>query len=97
MPAETALEILKVFRKKKELNPTASDNLLYKYVLWDRFEGKMIMDSELDEMATKAKSLPDLVCAIIFKERPKLQHHGLEKDVCDEVRSFFARTAPEYR
>ncbi|WP_147819791.1 hypothetical protein [Salidesulfovibrio onnuriiensis] len=97
MPTEIALEILKAYRDKQRLNPGAPRSTLFKYIVWDRFKGRMIMESELDSMATTSTSLQELAYKVIAREKPHLVRDSLAKTVDDELTRFFELNAPEER
>lgn len=95
MPTEIALEILKAYREKQRLNPGAPRATLFRYIVWDRFQGRMIMDSELDAMAAASSSLQELAYTIIAREKPHLVRDSLARTVDQELTKFFELNAPE--
>jgi len=94
---EIALEILKAYREKVRLNPAAPRATLFKYIVWDRFKGRMIMDAELDAMATSSTCLQELVYKIVAREKPHLVRDTLAMTVEQELTKFFELNAPEER
>lgn len=95
MPSQTALEILKAYQEKKRLNPDAPRPTLFKYIVWDRFRDRMIMDEELEEMVTGSRNLQELTYKIIAREKAHLLENGLDTAVNDELSKFFDLNAPD--
>ncbi len=68
MPTDTAMQILSAYKLKQKQNPVADRATLFKYILWDRFSGKMISDSELNGVAADSASLSELAYAVLVRE-----------------------------
>lgn len=95
MPATVALDILNAYKLKRTQNPAADRNTLFKYLLWDRFKGKMIMDSELDEMAASSNTLSELTLKVLVREKPAMAGGRLEQDAKKAIDQFFSMNFPE--
>ena len=96
MPApDTALELITAYRLKRARNPLADRATLYKYLLWDRFSGRMVLDAELDEMARDAGNLLELTLRVIGREKPGLAAGSLRQPLERELRRFFELNAPD--
>lgn len=88
MPTDTAMEILRAYRRKQKQNPNADRSTLFKYILWDRFSGRLVADAELEEMAGAA-TLADLAFAILAREKPAMTEGRLERSARDAIQRFF--------
>ncbi|MEF2229831.1 MAG: hypothetical protein V3571_02800 [Pseudodesulfovibrio sp.] len=95
MPTDTAMDILAAFRLKRKLNPAADRATLFKYVLWDRFSGRMVADAELADMAASARTLADLAFAVLAREKPALAQGRLAESARDAIRRFYAMNYPD--
>ena len=96
MPAaDVGLELLQAYKRKRSQNPTLDRATLFKYLLWDRFEGRMVLDSELEAMARASANLYELSLAVLFRERPHMDGPG-QRDVAEkELARFFKQNAPD--
>ncbi|WP_022662695.1 hypothetical protein [Paucidesulfovibrio longus] len=95
MPTDTALALIKAYKEKRARNPGAGRRTLFKYLLWDRFEGRMIMDSELDEMAAQSSNLYELTLKVVERERPALASPATRPALEKELLRFFQLNAPD--
>lgn len=95
MPTNTALELIKAYKEKRARNPQADRRTLFKYLLWDRFEGRMVMDSELDAMAGQSSCLYDLTLKVVSRERPTLASPTTRPALEKELQRFFQLNAPD--
>ena len=95
MPTDTALALIAAYRAKRKSNPDLDRATLYKYVLWDRFQGAMILDREIDEMAGAAESVYELAVMVALHERPQLAEPGLRATLEKELARFFDLNAPD--
>jgi hypothetical protein len=95
MPTDTAMEILAAYRAKRRLNPAADKATLFKYILWDRFKGRMIQDSEMDRMAAGAATLAELSLVVIGREKPALVAGRLEQVAREAIRKYYVLNFPD--
>ncbi|MGE4293691.1 MAG: hypothetical protein AB7E32_15950 [Desulfovibrio sp.] len=95
MPTDTALELIRAYKEKRARNPQAGRRTLFKYLLWDRFEGRMIMDSELEEMAEQCSTLYELTLKVVERERPALASPATRPALEKELLRFFQLNAPD--
>jgi len=95
MPATTALELLTAYKLKVRQNPAADRATLFKYLLWDRFKGKMIMDAELNEMATSSSNLSELSFKVLSREKPSMVAGKLGSDAQTAIKQFFVMNFPD--
>lgn len=95
MPATTALELFNAYKLKIRQNPGASRTTLFKYLLWDRFKGKMIMDAELNEMATSSANLSELSFKVLSREKPNMVAGNLEAAAKSAIKQFFVMNSPD--
>jgi hypothetical protein len=95
MPTDTALEILAAFRQKRRLNPAADRATLFKYVLWDRFKGRMILDSDIDRMVAQSSTLGDLAFHVLAREKPAMTDGRLEQTAREAIRKYFVLNCPD--
>ncbi|MEF2145902.1 MAG: hypothetical protein V3573_10685 [Desulfovibrionaceae bacterium] len=96
MPTDTALELIRAYKDKRARNPMADRRTLYKYLLWDRFQGRMIMDSEIETMASETCSLYELTLKVVERERPALASPATRKALERELTRFFRLNAPDH-
>ncbi|WP_243544605.1 hypothetical protein [Pseudodesulfovibrio tunisiensis] len=95
MPANTALELLTAYREKARRNPSADRRTLFKYLLWDRFRNRMILDEDIEEMAAASRNLCELTFRVIAREKPHMAEGRLAQAVRDQLRQFFTLNAPD--
>lgn len=95
MPTDTAMETLSAYKLKRKQNPSADQATLFKYVLWDRFSGKMISDSEIDAMAKNARTLGELALEILKREKPAMADGRLEASARDAIKHYFVINYPD--
>ena len=95
MPTDTAMEILSAYRRKRDQNPTADRTTLFKYVLWDRFSGRLVADSELADMAAASATLSELAFNVLKRERPAMAEGRLEQSARDAIRTYFRMNYPD--
>ena len=95
MPTDTAMDILNAYRLKRKQNPTADRATLFKYILWDRFAGKMIADADLAAMADSAQTLADLAFAVLAREKPALATGRLAQSARDAIRRYYVMNYPD--
>lgn len=95
MPASTALEMLTAYKLKRRQNPSADKSTLFKYILWDRFDGTMVLDAELNEMAATSESLNELTLKVLAREKPTMAAGQLKQDAQKAIDHFFAMNLPD--
>jgi len=95
MPTTTALELLNAYKLKVRQNPTADRATLFKYLLWDRFSGKMVTDAELGEIATSSRNLAELTFKVLSREKPNMVAGGLEKASMTAIKQFYVMNFPD--
>lgn len=96
MPAaDIGLELLNAYKVKRRQNPLADRATLFKYLLWDRFQGKMILDAEIEDMAAEAANLSELALAVLMRERPHLDSPETRQSAARELERFFRLNAPD--
>lgn len=95
MPTNTAMDILKAFKLKQQQNPAADRSTLFKYLLWDRFSGKMVTDAEMEDMVRNAGSLANLTLMVLQKEKPAMEDSRLEASARDAINQYFRMNYPE--
>ncbi len=95
MPTDTAMDILNAYRVKKNQNPAADQGTLFKYILWDRFAGKMVTDAELAEMVAASRTLSALALAVLLKEKPAMEDDRLRRSAQEAIRRFYSMNFPD--
>jgi len=95
MPTDTAMQILSAYKLKQKQNPVADRATLFKYILWDRFSGKMISDSELNGVAADSASLSELAYAVLVREKPAMAEGVLAQSAKDAIRRYFRMNYPD--
>jgi len=95
MPTDTAMEILNAYKQKRQQNPAADQATLFKYILWDRFTGKMVTDSELGDMASSSRTLSDLALQVLKREKPTMATSRLERNAQDAIKHYFMMNYPD--
>lgn len=95
MPNDTALAMHKAYITKRKQNPAADKATIFKYILWDRFNNKMVTDAEMLEMARSARSLSELTYAILCKENPAMAEGRLAESAQSAIRSYFNMNFPD--
>jgi len=95
MPTDTAMEILSIYKLKRQQNPAADQATLFKYILWDRFKNAMVTDAEIAEIATSAGKLSELALMILKKEKPAMTDGLLEKSARDAIRQYYVMNYPD--
>lgn len=94
MPLSIAREILDAYERKRRKDPSADRATLYKHLLWDRFQGRMILDEELEDMARNSANLLELTLRVLEREKPNVLARGLRGSVEHELNLFFKLNAP---
>lgn len=89
------METLKAYRLKQKQNPNTDRTTLFRYILWDRFSGRMVTDEELNSMAASADTLAELAFAILTREKPTLAEGRLARSARDAIRQFFVMNYPD--
>lgn len=95
MPTDIAMEILSAYKLKRKQNPAADQQTLFKFILWDRFSGKMVTDAEMADMAAASKSLSDLAMSVLKKEKPAMADDRLEQSAREAIRQYFVMNYPD--
>ncbi len=95
MPTNTAMETLSAYKLKRQQNPAADQATLFKFILWDRFSGKRIEDSELKAVASASRNLSELAFAILVREKPTMAEGLLKKSAKDAIRQYFIMNYPD--
>ena len=95
MPTNTAIDVLKAYKLKRQQNPEAGEKTLFKYILWDRFKDRMIADAEIDAMAEDAASLSELSYAILAREKPQMAEGKLADEAREAIQTFFRNHHPD--
>ena len=95
MPTDTAMDILNAYRLKRKQNPAADRATLFKYILWDRFSGRMVADAELAAMADAAQTLADLAFAVLVREKPALATGRLAQSAREAIRRYYVMNYPD--
>ena len=94
MLIDIAMDILRAYQLKQKQNPDADRTTLFKYILWDRFSGRLVTDAELNAMAGSSDNLADLVFAVLAREKPTLTQGRLAVSAQDAIKRFFERNYP---
>jgi hypothetical protein len=94
MPTDTAMDTLRAYRLKQKQNPNADRTTLFKYILWDRFSGRLVPDAELTAMAESSASLAELAFAVLAREKPAMAEGRLAASARDAIRRFFEMNYP---
>ncbi|MGL1863226.1 MAG: hypothetical protein OCC46_11945 [Pseudodesulfovibrio sp.] len=95
MPTDTAMEILSAYKLKRKQNPAADQPTLFKFVLWDRFSGAMVMDSELANMVTASPSLSELAFQVLAREKPAMAEGRLAQSAREAIKRYYSMNYPE--
>ena len=95
MPTDTAMDILSAYRLKRKQNPAADRATLFKYILWDRFAGKMVADDDLAAMAGSARTLADLAFAVLAREKPAMATGLLAQSAREAIRRYYRINYPD--
>ncbi|MDC0335348.1 hypothetical protein OAN24_00415 [Pseudodesulfovibrio sp.] len=95
MPTDTAMEVFNAYKRKRDQNPAADQPTLFKYILWDRFSGSMVMDSDIDAMVTVSKSLSDLAFQVLAREKPAMAEGRLEQSARDAIKRYYSMNYPD--
>ena len=89
------METLRAYRLKQKQNPNADRSTLFRYILWDRFSGKLVTDGELDAMAASSNTLAELAFTVLAREKPALAEGRLARSARDAIRQFFVMNYPD--
>lgn len=89
------MEILKSYKVKEQQNPGANKATLFKYILWDRFNGLMIPDSEINQIATQSRSLAELTFEALSREKPAMAEGRLAQSAREAIKRYFSMNYPQ--
>lgn len=89
------MEILRAYRRKREQNPAADRPTLFKYIVWERFDGRLVMDSDLDAMVAQSASLADLAFHVLSREKPAMAEGRLAQSARDAIRRYYKQNFPD--
>jgi len=95
MPTDTAMDILTAYRLKRRQNPAADQATLFKFILWDRFAGKMVADADMADMAASARTLADLTFAVLVREKPALATGRLADSAREAITRYYRINYPD--
>ncbi len=95
MPTDTAMEILKSYKLKEQQNPGADQATLFKFILWDRFNGLTISDSEIQDIASRSRNLAELAFEAVSREKPTMAEGRLAQSAKDAIKRYFSMNYPQ--
>lgn len=89
------MEIHKSFLVKTDQNPTAPQATIFKYILWDRFNGLTISDNEISQIASQCSTLAELAFEAISREKPTMAEGRLAQSAKDAIQKYFRLNYPQ--
>ena len=95
MPKDIALNPFKAHQAKRIAHPDMARSVIYKHLLWDLFAGRMIMDQEIDRMASDAANLLELTIIAVKQLKPQFQDPKLDAAMRRELKQYFMLNMPE--
>lgn len=95
MPTDTAMAILNAYRIKRKQNPATDRATLFKYVLWDRFDGTMVSDDDIADMVADSPTLAELSLHVLKRENPAMADPMLEKSAKSAIWQYFVMNYPD--
>lgn len=95
MPKDIALSLFKAHKTKRIAHPDMDRQVVYKHLLWDIFAGRMIMDEEIERMASDASNLFELTMIAVKQLKPQFQDPNLDAAMRRELKQYFQLNMPE--
>lgn len=95
MPQAIALELYKAYQAKRTSDPDLERKTIFKHLLWATFDGRMILDEEIDRMAAQATTLFELTIGVVQQLKPQFKDPALNATLKRELHRYFDLNMPD--